>query len=154
MTAMKRSQTKSDKHLDPLRRERPNLFRSKRAAPARVSVNHEDKRRGAGKRLRHDIRLPTVLETGRPPLKSPDGAEELAQIRAPIWDLLARCARLSRQIDVAFGGKVFLPGLDPLDPANQRRFWTCFHEHRRVTNLLMQALELWTASFGGQTGTM
>ena len=87
----------------------------------------------------------------KPTVEAPDGAEELAQIRVRIRDLLARCASLSSQIDFAFGGQAFLPDVDPLDPANQRRFRACFHEHRKVTKLLIQALQLWTASFGGKT---
>ena len=100
---------------------------------------------------RCNTRARSAAVDGKPPLKSPEGAEELAQIRARILDLLARCARLSSQIDCAFGGQAFLPGVDPLDPTNQRRFWACFHEHRKVTKWLIQALQLWTASFGGKT---
>lgn len=103
---------------------------------------------------RCNTRARSAAVDGKPPLKSPEGAEELEQIRGRIEDLLARCASLSSQIDSAFGGQAFLPELGPLDPANQRRFWACFHEHRKVTKLLIQALQLWRASFGGKTGLL
>ena len=104
---------------------------------------------------RHNTKAPapSAAVDEKPPLKAPDGAEELTQIRVRIGDLLERCARLSNQIDSAFGAQVFLPDLDPVDPANQRRFWARFHEHQKVTKLLVQALELWTASFGKKTCT-
>lgn len=103
-------------------------------------------KQSAGNRCNSRTRSAAVDE--RPPVEPPDGAEELTQIRVHTLDLLARCAKLSRQIDSAFGGQAFLPDLGPLDPANQRRFWACFHEHRKVTKLLIQAFELWRASFG------
>lgn len=89
-----------------------------------------------------------------PDPEPPDGGEEITQIRDRIRELLSRCDGMSKEIDSAFGGQPFLPGLDPLDAANQRRFWTYFYEHKKVTKLLLQALQLWEGSFGGKTGIM
>ena len=69
--------------------------------------------------------------------------EGLRAIRFQLLTLFGRIERLHGCIDKAFSGQPFLHGMPPDAAVNRQRFNTYFDEHRRVTNLLARAIELW-----------
>ena len=71
------------------------------------------------------------------------GLEGLRVVRWRLLKLFGRIERFGEQIDEAFAGQPFIPGLSPLHPINRRRFEAFLHEQKQITNLLGRALELW-----------
>jgi hypothetical protein len=151
---MEHYRAKSDEHPKHSQRKAPRASRHKRSIPAQVPGNHKDDQPDAGKRSRSNIGPPTAAGDENPPCNRSDGKEELLQIRARIMQLLAECDGLTRQISAAFGGQAFLPNRDPLDPVNLRRFYTLLHQHRKVSRLLGEGIELWYASLGVTNGIL
>ena len=76
------------------------------------------------------------------------GPEGLLATRVPLLHLFARIGRMHDQIDEAFGGQPFQRNVGPASPANVRRFNAYFECHRKVTELLGTAIELWALSCG------
>lgn len=76
------------------------------------------------------------------------GVEDLQTPRIHLLRLFERIERLAERIDEAFSGQPFLPNLAPDAAANRRRVKVFLEEHRRVTKLLGQALELWMITCG------
>ena len=151
---MEHYRAKSDEHPKHSPRKAPRASRRKRSVPAELPGNHQDDQPDAPKRSRSNIGPATAAGDENPPCNLPDGKEELLQIRARIMELLSECDSLSRQINSAFGGQIFLPDRDPLDPANQRRFYAILHQHRKVSRLLGEGIQLWYASFGEKNGIL
>jgi hypothetical protein len=76
------------------------------------------------------------------------GLEGLQAARTQLLKLFGRIERFGGQIDLAFSGQAFLPNVPPDAQANRRRFNAYFEQHRQVTKLLGQALELWMITCG------
>jgi hypothetical protein len=83
---------------------------------------------------------------------SPASLEEymgsLYAIRSNLWKFFELIAHSPALIDEAFAGQPFLRDLPADAPANRRRFNTFLDQHRQVSKLLFDALELWRRSFG------
>jgi hypothetical protein len=70
------------------------------------------------------------------------GLDPLEAPRTQVLRLLASIERLSRQIDQAFSGQLFLLHLPPTAPANRRRCKAYLEYQKKVTKLLFSAIEL------------
>jgi hypothetical protein len=55
---------------------------------------------------------------------------------------------MRENIDDAFGGQPFLPGIPPDAPLNIRRWNAYFKQHAQVTTLQRRAVELWQLACG------
>ena len=84
--------------------------------------------------------------------RSPASLEEysasLYAIRSNLSKLFALIKQSHAVIDAAFAGQPFLRHLPPDAPANRRRFNSYLDQHRQVSKLLFDALELRRLSFG------
>jgi hypothetical protein len=76
------------------------------------------------------------------------GLEKLHVARVQVLRSMARLQRFGEKIDEAFAGQPFLSNIAPDAPANRRRFKTYLKQHRQVTRLLCQGVELWMMTFG------
>jgi hypothetical protein len=76
------------------------------------------------------------------------GLDGLQAARLALVKVFGRIERIAQKIDEAFSGAPFLLNLPPDCPANRRRFNTYFNEHRKTTQLLGYALELWGFACG------
>ena len=76
------------------------------------------------------------------------GVEGLSGLRYQLIRVFGRIERMQEQIDVAFAGRPFLPGVAPTAPANIRRFKAFMERHERAMKLQTRAIELWILTCG------
>jgi hypothetical protein len=76
------------------------------------------------------------------------GPEGLQATQLHVLNLFQRIERFKHQIDVAFGGQLFLPDVGPTNPANINRFNACIGYHRKVGRLQSKAIEVWALTCG------
>jgi len=62
--------------------------------------------------------------------------------------LFTRIERIFEQIDEAFAGEPFLPGIAPTAPLNRQRFNAYLEGHGRAMKLFGRAIELWMFACG------
>jgi hypothetical protein len=117
-----------------------------------VSSKHAPRKSSQDERGLGGAHRNTTKGNSTPNEHSPASLEEysasLYAIRSNLSKLFALIEHSHAVIDAAFAGKPFLPHLPPDAPANRRRFYTYLDQHRQVSKLLFNALELWRLSSG------
>jgi len=76
------------------------------------------------------------------------GLDASRAAQCQLLKLFVRIERIFEQIDEAFAGEPFLPGIAPTAPLNRQRFNAYLEGHGRAMKLFGRAIELWMFACG------
>ncbi len=103
---------------------------------------------GLGGKAQRNTSKEDSTANGHSPASLEEYSASLHAMRSNLSKLFALIEHSHAVIDAAFAGQPFLLHLPPDAPANKRRFYTYLDQHRQVSKLLFNALELWRLSSG------
>ena len=117
-----------------------------------MSSSHGSKKRsqdaGSGEKAQPNKTKEKPTDNGNSPASHEEYSESLYAMRSNLLKFFALIEHSDALIDAGFAEQPFLQDLPPDAPANRRRVNTYLDQHRQVSKLLHQAVDLWMLSFG------